>query len=297
LVLGPARKWKEVQARTMKVKFWGTRGSIAVPGKNTIIYGGNTTCLEFTLASGKTVIIDAGTGIRPLGEKLTAAGEELDVHLLITHIHWDHILGFPFFAPIYRKQNRLSIDGYPTCMKGLRSTFDNKMGDGFFPIKFDALKAEVSFLNRLDKGTLEIDGTRIDSIPLHHPQGGFGFRFREGERGLVFITDNELRDDSWEGRSPEDYIRFCEGADILIHDSQYTPQEIPERRDWGHSDYESAFELAYKAGVKRLILFHHDPSRTDPEIAAIKLLCEDLAEKKNSDIRIEAAKEGTELEL
>jgi len=281
----------------MKVKFWGTRGSIAVPGKNTTLYGGNTTCVELTLGGGRTVIIDAGTGIRALGEKLTATGKELDVHLLVTHIHWDHILGFPFFSPIYKKANRLSIDGYPTCMKGLRYTFDNKMGDGFFPITFDALKAQVTFLNRINKGILEIDGTTIDSMPLHHPQGGFGYRFHEGGKVLVFITDNELRKDSWEGRSPDDYVRFCQGADILIHDSQYTPQEIPERRDWGHSDYESAFNLAYRAGVNRLILFHHDPSRTDPEVTAIKVLCEDLANKKNSGIRIEAARENSELEL
>ncbi|RJR49242.1 MAG: MBL fold metallo-hydrolase [Desulfobacteraceae bacterium] len=281
----------------MKVKFWGTRGSIAVPGKNTTLYGGNTTCVELTLGCGRTVIIDAGTGIRALGEKLTAAGEEVDVHLLVTHIHWDHILGFPFFSPIYKRANRLAIDGFPTCMKGLRYTFDNKMGDGFFPITFDALKAQVTFLNRLDKGSLEIDGTTIDSVPLHHPQGGFGYRFKEDGKVLVFITDNELRKDSWEGRSPDDYVRFCQGADILIHDSQYSPQEIPERRDWGHSDYESAFNLAYRAGVKRLILFHHDPSRTDPEVTAIKVLCEDLAKKKHSGIKIEAARENSELEL
>lgn len=281
----------------MKVRFWGTRGSIAVPGKNTTIYGGNTTCLELTLQSGKTIIIDAGTGIRPLGEKLTAAGTDLDIHLLVTHIHWDHILGFPFFGPIYKKSSRISIDGYPTCMKGLRYTFDNKMGDGFFPITFDDLKAEIQFLDILGKRPLEIDGIRIESIPLHHPQGGFGFRLREGKKTLVFITDNELRNDSWEGRSPDDYVRFCKGADILIHDAQYTPQEIPERRDWGHSDYESTFDLAYRAGVKRLILFHHDPSRTDPEVTAIKVLCEDFARKKKSNIKIEAAKENSELEL
>jgi len=281
----------------MKVKFWGTRGSIAVPGKNTTLYGGNTTCVELTLGCGRTVIIDAGTGIRALGEKLAAAGDEVDVHLLVTHIHWDHILGFPFFSPIYNKANRLSIDGFPTCMKGLRYTFDNKMGDGFFPITFDALKAQVTFLNKINHGNLEIDGTTVDSVPLHHPQGGFGYRFKEDGKVLVFITDNELRKDSWEGRSPDDYVRFCQGADILIHDSQYTPQEIPERRDWGHSDYESAFNLAYRAGVKRLILFHHDPSRTDPEVTAIKVLCEDLANKKHSGIKIEAARENSELEL
>ena len=281
----------------MRVKFWGTRGSIAVPGKHTTLYGGNTTCLELTLESGRKVIIDAGTGIRSLGEKLTSQTENLNIHLLITHIHWDHILGFPFFAPIYNKASQIFIDGYPTCMKGLRYTFDNKMGDGFFPITFDDLKAEIKYIERLNKGPLEIDGAVIDSIPLHHPQGGFGFRFREGDKTLVFITDNELRKDSWVGRTPDDYVRFCKDADTLIHDSQYTPHEINERVDWGHSDYQSTFDLAYRAGVKRLVLFHHDPSRTDTEVTAIRVQCEDLARKKKSDLVVEAAKENSELEI
>ncbi|MEJ2025166.1 MAG: MBL fold metallo-hydrolase, partial [Deltaproteobacteria bacterium] len=121
----------------MKIKFWGTRGSIAAPGKDTALYGGNTTCLELTLESGRTVIVDAGTGIRRLGEQLQALEGPVDIHLLITHIHWDHVLGFPFFGPIYDPATNIVLDGYPTCMKGLRYTFDNKMGDGFFPVRFD----------------------------------------------------------------------------------------------------------------------------------------------------------------
>ncbi|MFH1123179.1 MAG: MBL fold metallo-hydrolase [Pseudomonadota bacterium] len=281
----------------MRVKFWGTRGSIPVPGKETIQYGGNTTCLEVTLQSGKIVVIDAGTGIRALGDKLAAENERVEVHLLMTHIHWDHVLGFPFFGPIYNPSSKICIDGYHTCMKGLRHTFDNKMGDGFFPVKFDDLKADITYLEELDKGILEIDGTVIDCIPLQHPQGGFGYRLREGEKTLVFITDNELRDDAWAGRSQKDFIEFCMGADVLIHDAQYTPQEIDDRRDWGHSDFPSTFELAYRAGVKKLILFHHDPTRTDPQVTAICELCEGLAKEKRSPIIIEAAKEGTEFEL
>lgn len=281
----------------MKITFWGTRGSIAVPGKNTTLYGGNTTCLEVTLQSGNRVIIDAGTGIRSLGDKLSEECESVSIHLLITHIHWDHVLGFPFFSPIYNPSTRIYIDGYHTCMKGLRYTFDNKMGDGFFPIKFDDLRAKIHYVEKLNRGLLEIDGTVIDSIPLQHPQGGFGFRFREGDKTLVFITDNELTEDSWTDRSPENYIAFCEGADILIHDAQYTPLEIDDRRGWGHSDYQATFNLAHRAGVKRLILFHHDPSRTDPEVTAIKVLCEDLAQKKKSPMIVEAAREGSVLEL
>jgi phosphoribosyl 1,2-cyclic phosphodiesterase len=281
----------------MRIKFWGTRGSIPVPGKHTTRYGGNTTCLELTLQSGRKVIIDAGTGIRALGDKLASENERVDIHLLMTHIHWDHILGFPFFAPIYDPSTRILIDGYRTCMKGLRSTFDSKMGDGFFPIRFDEVKAEVQYIDRLGQGELEIDGTVIDSVPLQHPQGGFGYRFREGEKTLVFITDNELREDARTGRKPKGYAKFSENADILIHDCQYTAQEIDKRKGWGHSDYRAVADLASQANVKRLILFHHDPSRKDPEVTAIRIQCEELAKEKNSTMIIEAAQEETELEL
>ena len=159
-------------SHNMKVRFWGTRGSIAVPGKETIMYGGNTTCLEMTLESGKRIIIDAGTGIRALGNKLLEETEPLNIHLLITHIHWDHILGFPFFDPLYEASTKIYIEGFPTCMKGLRSTFDNKMGDGFFPLKFDDLRAEIRYDDKLSKGKMEIDGLEVDSIFLQHPQGG-----------------------------------------------------------------------------------------------------------------------------
>jgi phosphoribosyl 1,2-cyclic phosphodiesterase len=281
----------------MKIKFWGTRGSIAVPGQQTIIYGGNTTCLQITLESGQNVVIDAGTGIRAYGNQLAAQKGGVDIYLLMTHIHWDHVLGFPYFRPLYEASNTIRIDGFPTCMKGLRNTFDTGMGDGFFPVKFDDLKAEVTYLEKLGKGTLEIDGAVIESIPLHHPQGGFGFRFRERGKVLVFLTDNELVGDGWAGRSLGEYVTFCEGADILIHDAQYTPREVEERRGWGHSDYLSVFELAHKANIKKLILFHHDPSRTDAEVASIKALCEDLAGKRNSRVLVEAAREGSEAVL
>jgi len=281
----------------MRVKFWGTRGSIAVPGKKTIRYGGNTTCLEITLESGRVVIIDAGTGIRALGDKLASENENVDILLLVTHIHWDHVLGFPYFTPLYKSSSHIRIDGYPTCVNGLRNTFDYKMGDGFFPVKFADLKAEIQHMDLLKDRSLEIDGTVIDAIPLQHPQGGFGYRFREGKKTLVFLTDNELRRDAREGRSPEDYVEFCRDADLLIHDAQYTPEEIAERRNWGHSDYLSAFELAYAAGVKNLVLFHHDPSRKDAQISLIQQKCETLARKRKSFLIIDAAQEESEIIL
>jgi phosphoribosyl 1,2-cyclic phosphodiesterase len=209
----------------MKIKFWGTRGSIAVPGKQTIRYGGNTTCLEITLGGGGVVVIDAGSGIRALGDKLASENEKIDIHLLVTHIHWDHVLGFPYFAPLYKKTSNIRIDGYPTCVKGLRNTFDNKMGDGFFPVKFADLKAGIRYLEVLQHRPLEIDGTRIDAIPLHHPQGGFGFRFMEEGKVFVFLTDNELGGETGMGDLPGTMWSF---AAMQIFSSM-TPSSLPGR--------------------------------------------------------------------
>jgi len=278
----------------MKIKFWGTRGSTPVPGKDTIIYGGNTTCLEINLNSGRKVIIDAGTGIRSLGMEFESPEENSEIYLLITHIHWDHIFGFPFFSPIYKPSTRILVDGCNSCMKGLRFSFDNKMGDGFWPIRFEQLRADIQFINKLSNGHLEIDGTLIDSIPIRHPQGGLGFRFREDNKTLVFLTDNEL---DVKGKSFSDYIAFCQGADILIHDSQYIPEEISRHKGWGHSDYQAALDLALNANVKKLVLFHHAPERKDSDLITIVILCQDLIKKKNSNLEIEAAKENSVLML
>jgi phosphoribosyl 1,2-cyclic phosphodiesterase len=278
----------------MKIKFWGTRGSTPVPGKDTIIYGGNTTCLEIDLRGGKKVVIDAGTGIRSLGNHFESRREVVDIHLLMTHIHWDHILGFPFFFPIYRSSTKILVDGYSLGMKGLRYSFDNKMGDGFFPIRFEELKSDIQFDNKVTQSSLEIDGTLIDSIPLRHPQGGLGFRFREEHKTLVFLTDNEL---DVTGNSFGDYVEFCQGADILIHDSQFTPEEIPSHRGWGHSDYQSALDLAFEAHVKKLVLFHHAPEKKDSDIIKIAMLCQDSVSKRDSSLEVEPAKENSVLVL
>lgn len=281
----------------MRVKFWGTRGSVAAPGPSTVVFGGNTTCLELTLDSGRRIVIDAGTGIRELGDALCATGDPVDLDLLVTHIHWDHVLGFPFFAPIYDPSTRIRVDGFPACMKGLRCTFDNQMGDGFFPVRFEHLSAQIEHPGQLEAGSAEYDGVRVDTIPLQHPQGGYGFRFQEGDRRLVFLTDNELTINAWEGRQPEHYQEFCRGADILIHDAQYTPEEIPSRRGWGHSDYPAVLDLAIAAEVRRLVLFHHDPGRRDEDLAVIEFLCRDAVRQRGVDLEVEAAREGSELRL
>lgn len=282
----------------MKLTFWGTRGSIAAPGKETIVYGGNTCCIEIDLESGKKIIIDAGTGIRPLGDHLMAQGNRVDVHLLMTHIHWDHIQGFPFFDPVFNPETRITVCGFPAAMKGLRAIFDNKLGDGFFPVKFDELGAQITHLETLDKGgSLHLDNCRIDAIPLNHPQGAFGYRFQEDGKKLVFITDNELTDSARPGFLSEDYIGFSEDADILIHDAQFTNEEINRHRGWGHSDCTSTLNLGLKAHVKRLLLFHHNPSRTDKAVQEIEERCKAILRDQQVQMPVEGAREGSELVL
>jgi len=226
-----------------------------------------------------------------------ATGEIVDILLLITHIHWDHVQGFPFFDPIFNPSTRIDVDGFPAAMTGLQAIFDNKMGDGFFPVSFQDLKARIQYLGDLSHHPVAIDNARIDAIPLNHPQGAFGYRFQEGKKTLVFITDNELAKNAPVGKRPNDYVMFCNDADILIHDAQFTPEEIDRHRGWGHSDCASALNLAVEAHAKRLILFHHAPARKDEDVDAIIARCNHLAEANNHDIIIEAAKEGSDFTL
>lgn len=282
---------------TMKVRFWGTRGSVPVPGKDTLVYGGNTCCVEIDLECGKKVIIDTGTGIRVLGDRMIKGEEKVEVHLLLTHGHWDHLQGFPFFDPIFNPATKIFVDGTPKCMKGLRAIFENKVGDIFFPVRFGELRARISYIDKLSHGPLRIENTLIEAIPLHHPQGGLGFRFQEDDKKLVFITDNELTEEAPAGMRPGDYARFCRDADVLIHDCQFTQDEMPKHRGWGHSDYAKTLDLALRAHAKRLILFHHAPARKDPEVTAIVANCQDLATERSADVVVEAAREGSELIL
>jgi len=273
--------------KAMKVTFWGTRGSIAVPGRDTALYGGNTTCLQVELGTEETVIIDAGTGIRRLGERLLKENGHKSIHLLMTHVHWDHIIGFPFFGPALSSEIDMYVDGHPRCMNGLKHTFDTPMGGGFFPIRLEDIRARMTFLKTVSRKALELEGAVIDSMPLKHPQGSLGFRFRGGGRTFVFFTDNELRDE----KEVDRYVRFCEGADLLIHDAQYTPEEIGTKQGWGHSDYEKALDLAHKAGVRRLVLFHHDPGHSDADLEGAEVLCREAVSGRGWDMTVEAARE------
>lgn len=274
----------------MEIRFWGTRGSIPAPGSSTLEFGGNTTCVEVVLASGRRVVIDGGTGFRLLGEKLKRGDLPCRFHLLLTHGHWDHLLGIPFFAPIYEEDTEILVDGWPPAFQAMTRVFDSHMGDGFFPVAFDQLKGRIDYLNRLAHGYLELDGTRIDAIRLNHPQGGLGFRIREGPRTMVFLTDNELG--AAQGQSLGEFVEFAAGCDLLVHDAQYIPADFPERHAWGHSTFEEAVTLALKAGAKSLLLTHHDPGRTDAQVRQIIEKAQQMAAQHQQPLNIDAAREG-----
>jgi phosphoribosyl 1,2-cyclic phosphodiesterase len=275
----------------MKLSFWGTRGSIAVPGPDTLRYGGNTTCLCLEIEGQPPLILDAGTGIRALGLRLAQGGPRR-INLLVTHLHWDHLLGFLFFEPAYRQGYEVAVGGWPRAMEGLTGLFDSRRGDGYFPVMFSDLPSKVRADEILVAPRINLGPLEVRTIPLNHPQGGIGLKFQMAGRSLVFLTDNELHGPGRLGL--EDYARFCQGAQVLVHDAQYLPQERRERQGWGHSDWESVVELAQRAGVEHLVLTHHDPGRTDREVEAILAQARD---KAGRGLRVDAAQEGMEIAL
>jgi phosphoribosyl 1,2-cyclic phosphodiesterase len=253
------RGTKEVH---MKVRFWGVRGSVAVSGGDFAATGGNTTCVEVE-HEGERLILDGGTGLQALGRSL---GSPTRATVLFTHVHWDHIQGVPFFAPAYHPDSELTFAGAP----GLREALAEQMRPPQFPVSLDALSARLDFLELRPEVALEIGPFRVLPAAMVHPQGVLVYRIEAGGRSMVFATDVEHGD-----RLDRRLLTLAEGADLLVHDAQYTAAEYegrsgPSRRGWGHSTWEQAVELGAKAGASRLALFHHDPVRTDRQVAGIE---------------------------
>jgi phosphoribosyl 1,2-cyclic phosphodiesterase len=276
---------------TMKITFWGTRGSIAAPGPETVIYGGNTTCVEVGLVSGQTVVIDAGTGMRLLGDAILKRDGPADIHLLMTHVHWDHLMGFPFFGPLYDSSARIAVDGCRRGTESLKRIFST--ADGVWPIRFEDLKARIESTHHLLHGRLQLADTLVEAHQLQHPQGGLGFKFSENSGTFVFLTDNELLETGWRGSTMKDFVRFCRDADLLVHDCQYLPEEMDIHRGWGHSDLDSVAKLAAESGVKSLLLFHHDPWRTDQAVEDMVSRIRQSLSHAHVSITVDAAREGS----
>lgn len=278
----------------MTARFWGVRGSVPSPGPATTRYGGNTSCVSIHLGEGKVVVLDAGTGIRELGKALGQADKH--IVLVVSHSHWDHIQGFPFFAPIYEPSRRVSIMPFwvDTAMMCLLLS---QMDGAHFPIASENLPSTVDVVNEEQLRSLLGDGIALAKIRTNHPGGGFGYKITSHARSAVYLTDNELDPPYPKSTDFDGFVDFCRDADVLIHDAQYLETDMPQKRGWGHSTVWHACELAAAAGVKHLVLYHHDPERTDDELDRIQEGTRNWFRERNLSTRCTAAFEGLELEI
>jgi phosphoribosyl 1,2-cyclic phosphodiesterase len=297
----------------MKVKFWGTRGSIPTPGEDTVRYGGNTPCVEVRLNNNNLVVFDAGTGIRGLGDSLMATGESVKAYLAITHPHWDHIQGFPFFKPAFISGNEFTILGAQSRSVTLRQMVAYQMDKIYFPIQLNELKAKINF-RPLREETVRVFDATLTSIFVNHPSFALGFRLDAGNHSLVYISDNEPFDRevarslknvdkqivskylALKGDPNQRIFDFVRGADVLIHDTTYTPEEYVNHVGWGHSHYLFALKVADESRVKKLVLFHHDQTHDDRKIDEIHQKCLKEITTRNYDFECVAAAEGMELQ-
>lgn len=268
----------------MRVKCWGSRGSISVSGKEYVGYGGDTTCLEVVADSGEIVIVDAGTGIRRLGKSLLQR-EKKEFYMLLTHCHWDHILGIPFFHPLLRKDTRLIVQDRLVGGIKTKTVLDEVMRDPFFPVRIEDFQADIQFDPSLND-RFSIGSLDIDSIHTSHSKGSLGYRFRENGKTFVFLTDNELGYAHAQSRSRQEYIDFCTGADLLLHDTEYTEDEYAHKRGWGHSCVPDVLDLVLKAGVGHLGLIHLNQDRTDEQMDQIVDECRQFLKSQNSLTRV-----------
>ena len=279
----------------MKITCWGARGSIPVSGKGYLKYGGDTTCLEFRSNNDQLIIIDAGSGIRRLGNKLFEEGVK-EYNIIFTHAHWDHILGFPFFKPLYSRGTQIQMLGSLTAQESIRNIITSTMGAPNFPVRFTDVHAEISYIGTCPDW-FRIKDVSITPIALSHPNRGMGFKFEENGKKFVFLTDNELTYTHPGGLGFNDYREFSRGADLLIHDAEYTPDEYLHRKSWGHSVYLDALNLALEAEVKRFGLFHHNQERGDGEIDRMVEECRRIIAERGAALECFAVAEDLVIEV
>ncbi len=286
---------------TLTLTFWGTRGSVPSPGGSTAYFGGNTPCLELRTSTNALLILDAGTGIRHLGRSLLerANGKPIVADVLLSHAHWDHIQGLPFFSPLYEAGHEFTIRSAPGALGGIESALRAQMAAAVFPVTFDAFRAQVHFraLNEVERG----DGYALKTVALRHPGGATGYRITDGNAGapaLVYISDNELGSAEGYTSAPgwrDELVSFAREASLLVHDAMYTADEYERHRGWGHSRYEDVVDLALDAGVQRLVLFHHHPERSDIAVSEQVAACQQRARDRGVRLEVLAAAEGTTL--
>ncbi len=293
----------------MKVKFWGTRGSIATPGKKTARYGGNTSCVEMR-ADGQIFVFDAGTGIREFGLHLEREfkSKPLTLHLFISHTHWDHIQGFPFFLPAYDEKNQIFVYGPAGRDKPFDEILRIQMDLDYFPVELGDMKAKISVKEVRDRFT--VGGITVEPFYLNHPAMTFAYRLSDGKQTVIYATDNEpyrftlhRQSNDVAGKSDlpdyldQKYVDFLSNADLLIGEAQYTMKEYQSKRGWGHSPIESLVEFAWRARVKHVALFHHDPLHDDKTIDAMVRQAQRLARVRGGAMKCVGAYEGMEIAI
>lgn len=266
----------------MDITCWGSRGSIPVSGKEYIKYGGDTTCMDIRTDSDDIIIVDAGTGIRRLGNHLIEQGR-YRYNFLLTHGHWDHLMGFPFFKPLFLSRSEIHMHRAPFHKKFMESMFSKVMAPPNFPVRYSDLKAKVVW-EEGHPAEFQIGSATVVPIPISHPNTGKGYKFIENGKTFVFITDNELGFVHPGGLPFQEYVDFCTGADLLIHDGEYTETEYRKLTEWGHSSYTDALKLAFAAGVKRLGLFHLNQERTDNQMDGIVDHCRQIIAEESQTL-------------
>jgi len=294
----------------IKIKFWGVRGSIPTPGPQSLKYGGNTSCVEINFPNTPRFIVDAGSGIRELGKELAKATDPVKAYVFLSHFHWDHIQGLPFFKSAFNPANHFIIFGCDEPGVDLTKIIAMQMNPIYFPVAVADMNAEIEY-RTIQEETRMVEGIHVRTKFLNHPGYTLGFRFTYRGRSIVYMSDNEpylqskdsftdenggntLEDlfENFVDDKEEQLIDFIAGADVLIHDTQYFPEEYQNRKSWGHSPYTFTVDIAVKGRVKQLILFHHDPDHDDETVDRMAVLSQNRLRKHNYLIPCKAAQEG-----
>jgi phosphoribosyl 1,2-cyclic phosphodiesterase len=276
-----------LEGSALTVRFWGVRGSIACPSPSYMGFGGNTSCVEVR-AGGQVVVLDAGTGVRALGQLLQREGER-KADILFSHTHWDHVNGFPFFAPAFDPEHAFRVfAGHLAEQGGIREALAGHMHEPMFPVPLDVMRARLTFTDFRAGETLELgEGLRARTAPLNHPNGATAYRIEYRGRSVCYVTDTE----HVPGRPDEAVLELIAGADLVVYDSTYTDEEFPAREGWGHSTWQEGLRLVTRAAARRLVVFHHDPDHDDQTMASIQ---RELAGCSDGNL---VAREGMRLEL